>query len=124
MSKASLPQGPDKWYLTFFENEINHITNHNVQLPLIQALKTVEQNQIISQELIERVGWGYKMHKSKRSDFSKKMMRMTLRFYIKKTMVSFANAKFARHPNLAQNESLLIGHTNFPFILKTIKKII
>ena len=35
MSKASLPHGPDMWYLTFYEKS-THIPNHNLQIPLIQ----------------------------------------------------------------------------------------
>ena len=37
MSKASLPHGPNMWYLTFYEKS-THIPNHNLQLSLIQNL--------------------------------------------------------------------------------------
>ena len=30
--------------------------------------------------------------------------------------VSYADAKFARHPNFDQNEFFLTGHTNIPYI--------
>ena len=39
MSKVSPPQGPDMWYLTFYENKVP--INHNIQLPLIQILTIV-----------------------------------------------------------------------------------
>ena len=40
------------------------------------------------------------------------------------TTVSFADTKFARHQNFAQNGSFLTGHTNTPWNFITIKKIL
>ena len=38
MSKASLPEGPDMWYLTFYENKVLIIPNPNLLLPIFQIL--------------------------------------------------------------------------------------
>ena len=45
MSEASLPQGPDMWYLTFYENKVTHIPNHNLQVtPFNSKLATFVWN--------------------------------------------------------------------------------
>ena len=72
MSKASLPQGPDMWYLTFYENKVpiyqTTISNsfYFKISPWPLLYETVEQNLITSQDFIERVRLRYLTHQCKR----------------------------------------------------------